>query len=112
MNLYQIQITRTAKQDLKEIVSYVSTQLKERGTAQKLYQAIRENVLKLDHMPERYPLYEDEPWHSCGLRKLLVNHYFAFYLVNHEQNRVQVIRVIYAGRDIATQLQETDWDNL
>lgn len=112
MKLYQVQITRTAKQDLKKIVSYIDTQLRERGTAQKLYRAIQEGVSQLDHMPERYPLYEEDPWHGYGLRKLLVDRYFAFYLVDHEKSRVQVVRVIYAGRDIAAQLQATDWDNL
>jgi len=112
MKRYQVQITRTAKQDLKDIVGYVSTQLQERRTAQKLYQSIRENVLGLDCMPERYPLWEDEPWHSYGLRKLLVTNYLVFYLVDHEKNCVRVVRVIYAGRDITAQLQETDWDNL
>lgn len=112
MKWYQVQITQTAKRDLKDIVSYVNTQLQERGTAQKLYQAFRESIRKLDYMPERYPLWEDEPWHSSGVRKLLINHYLVFYLVDHEQSCVRVVRVIYAGRDIAAQLQETDWSHL
>ena len=112
MRRYQVQITRTAKQDLKDIVSYVSIQLQERITARTLYQAIRENVLKLGFMPERYPLWEDEPWHSYGLRKLLVKHYLVFYLVDHEKSCVQVVRIIFAGRDITAQLRETDWNNL
>ena len=59
-------------------------------------------------MPERCPLLEDEPWRGRGLRKLLVKHYQVIYLVNREASRVQVARVIYAGRDISKQLRETD----
>lgn len=110
MKRYQVQITRTAKQDLRDVVSYVGTQLQEHRTAQKLYRMIRENMLNLDYMPERYPLWEDEPWHSYGVRKLLVNNYVVLYLVDHEIERVRVVRVIYAGRDISKLLEETEFE--
>lgn len=112
MTRYRVQIARAAKQDLKDIVSYIRFQLLEQGTAQRVYQAIREQIMGLDHMPERYPLWADEPWHSRGLRKLLVNHYVVLYLVDHEQGCVQVARIVYARRDIAAQLRETDWNDL
>jgi len=63
-------------------------------------------------MPERYPLWADEPWHSRGLRKLLVNNYVVIYFVDHDHGCVQVVRIVYAGRDIAAQLQKTGWNDL
>lgn len=111
MKKFQVQIAQSAKRDLKDIVSYICFQLQEQSTAKKLHQKIKEQILELDHMPERYPLWEDEPWHSRGLRKLLVKNYYVFYLVDHAQDCVRVVRVMYAGRDVTTQLQEMDQDD-
>lgn len=112
MRSYDVSITETAEQDLKSIVTYIRLQLKEPGTAQRVYQTIRNEILKLNHMPDRYPLWQDEPWQSRGLRKLLAANYLVLYLVNHDQSQVRVVRIMYAGRNIAAQLQETNWDLL
>lgn len=66
-------------------------------------------IRSLDEMPQRYKLYDDEPWHSRGLRTLPVNNYLIFYLADEEKAVVTVIRIIYGGRDISKQLSETQY---
>lgn len=61
----------------------------------------------LDEMPMRFRLYEDEPWHSRGLRFFPVDNYLVFYLPKEFTNTVDIIRIIYGGRDIRRQLSET-----
>ncbi|MEG3072496.1 MAG: hypothetical protein RQM92_18180 [Candidatus Syntrophopropionicum ammoniitolerans] len=34
----------------------------------------------LDEMPLRHKLYQNEPWHSKGLRVLPVDNYLVFYI--------------------------------
>lgn len=55
-------------------------------------------------MPERFRAYENEPWHSRGLRIMPVDHYCVLYIPDKEKAVVTIIRVMYGGRDIDAQL--------
>lgn len=61
----------------------------------------------LEQMPMRYRLYEEEPWHSQGLRFLPVDNYLIFYLPDETNNVANIIRIMYSGRDVKRQLSET-----
>lgn len=74
------------------------------GQIQRIFKMVRE----LDEMPMRFNLYEDEPWKSKGLRFVPVDNYLIFYLPIDETNTVSIVRIIYAGRDMNKQLQETE----
>lgn len=54
---------------------------------------ILEQVEKLDDMPNRFPLFEKEPWRSRGLRKLIIDNYIAFYYPNELVKEVVVFHV-------------------
>ena len=106
---YQIFYTDFARHDLKNIHRYISESLVEPEIAAKLTNKIMKEIRSLDEMPQRYKLYDDEPWHSRGLRTLPVNNYLIFYLADEEKAVVTVIRIIYGGRDISKQLSETQY---
>lgn len=57
-------------------------------------------------MPERYSAVEWEPWASMGMRKVPVDNYIVFYLVDTVKLTVTVIRVLYNGRDIEGIIQK------
>lgn len=108
MKQYRVEMADEANRDLRDIVLYIRDHYREPRTARKLYGEIKAQILELNQMPERYPLYQDKPWYSQGLRKMPVKNFLVFYLVNHEQSVVHVIRIMYAGRDIAAQLSPTE----
>ena len=60
----------------------------------------------LNQMPERFLRYEKEPWHSRGLRIIPVDNYCVFYIPDAGNAVVTIIRVMYGGRDIDTQLNK------
>ena len=64
-------------------------------------------VRKLDTMPRRYKLYEEEPWYCQELRYFSIDNYLVFYKVNDEIGKVYVVRIMYGGRDIRTQLNKS-----
>ena len=101
---YDVQITSSAKADLNTIYGYLAYQLLVPQIASKQYNRIKSAILGLSALPERFALYPDEPWHSRGLRKLVVDNYLVFYRVDNENNTVVVIRIMYGGRDIDRQL--------
>ena len=62
-------------------------------------------IMDLDHMPKRYRQYELEPWKSRGLRVALVDNYLVLYIPDDDTQVVTIIRVMYGGRDVDTQLK-------
>jgi len=106
--LWEIFYTTDAEQDLQGIHDYISGVLLEPVTAQNQSNRIMDAVESLDHMPLRYRLYDNEPWHSRGLRILPVDNYLVFYLPIESQKTVAIIRIMYGGRDIEAQLKETE----
>jgi plasmid stabilization system protein ParE len=51
-------------------------------------------------MPERYTPVDWEPWASMGMRRLPVDRYVVYYLVDQAAQLVSVVRIVYGGRDI------------
>ncbi len=107
---YQVEIGAQAQADILDIMRYIGETLQEPRTAGNLYQCLKEEIRSLDQMPERYPYETDDRLRELGIRKLLVKNYKILYLVNTESHRVQVARVIYAGRDISKLLEESEFE--
>ena len=105
---YKVMYTAGAKKDLRNIFRYISEELlapeNAAGQAERIMTAIR----KLDTMPNRNRLYEEEPWHSRGLRFFPVENYLVFYKTDDETEIVYVVRFMYGGRDVDKQLSQTE----
>ena len=102
--IYSVQITSRAESDLRAIYEYIAYDLQSVSNASRQLQRLEENILSLDQMPYRYPAYLEEPWHSRGLRVMSVDNYLVFYISDTAAQTVTVIRVMYGGRDISSQL--------
>ena len=105
---YKVMYTAVAKKDLQNIFRYISEGLlaPENATGQtgRIITAIR----KLGTMPNRNRLYEEEPWHSRGLRFFPVDNYLVFYKADDEAEMVYIVRIMYSGRDVHKQLSQTE----
>lgn len=51
-------------------------------------------------------IYNKEPWKSRGLHIVPVDNYCVFYIVNNGNMTVSIMRVMYGGRDIDSQLDK------
>ena len=101
---YTVILSRRAFADLDEIYDYIATELRSTQNTAAQLARLEENIYALDQMPERYRRYEKEPWHSRGWRIMPVDHYCVFYIPDHGHRVVNIIRVLYAGRDMETAL--------
>lgn len=104
MNVWKVVYTEQAEKGLLGIYEYIAFSLLELKIAGKQIKRIIEAVVKLNEVPFRCRLYEEEPWHSKGLRVLPVDNYLVFYLPFEAQGTVAIIRIMYGGRDIEKQL--------
>ena len=89
-----------AQDDVRAIFTYIAYELKAEQAARGQVDRIRDLVRKLDTLPGRHSMVDWEPWASLGVRKVPVDNYVVFYLVDDEKRVVTVIRVFYGGRDI------------
>jgi toxin ParE1/3/4 len=101
--------TNAAKADLYDIHSYIQNSLLEPITANRLYFRILDAGDSLDILPYRHPKYENEPWHSRGLRYKMIDNYMMFYIPLEEKVIVVILRIMYASRDIDSELGKTDY---
>ena len=99
--------TSKARQDLRNIYEYISFTLLVPDAAKNIVERIMTTVRTLESMPERNPLYKEEPWHSQGVRFVPVRNYLVFYTISNETETVSVSRIMFGGRDISHQLDET-----
>ena len=104
---WKINYTRYAREDLKAIYEYLAFELLVPDTASRQSDRIMKAVRTLDNMPERYKGYEEEPWKSQNLRYFPVDNYLVFYLPKKETGVINIVRIIYGGRDIRRQLEQT-----
>lgn len=102
---YKIILTKQADNDLRGIYEYIAFTLLEPEIAATQLDRIEKSTLSLDEMPERFKVFEKEPWYSRGLRQMPVDNFIVFYILNAEDETVTVIRVMYGGRDIDKQLK-------
>jgi toxin ParE1/3/4 len=93
--------------DLRVLYEYIAFILLEPETAAKQLERVEKAILSLDEMPERFPVFDKEPWYSRGIRKLFVNNFIVLYIAEFRYGIVTIIRIMYGGRDIDEQLKKT-----
>lgn len=58
------------------------------------------SIFALAEMSDRHTLCQEDPWHSRGLRKMVIGNYTAFYIIDLQTDTVVVVRVLYNGSNI------------
>ena len=87
--------TKSARQDLRSIYDYIAFSLFSPETARIISEKIMKTVRSLESMPERNPLYKEEPWRSQGVRFIPMQKYLIFYTINNDSETVSVVRIMY-----------------
>lgn len=104
MEEYKVQITDEALKDTGELYRYILLTLHSPGNAIGQYNRITDEILTLNKFPNRCRLVDFEPERSQGLRRMLVDNFSVFYIVQGKQ--VIVTSVLYSASDIEKRLKE------
>ncbi|MCM1107274.1 MAG: type II toxin-antitoxin system RelE/ParE family toxin [Blautia sp.] len=96
---YNIIYSPQAKDDIKNIYSYIAFELQVPDTARKQINRIREKIRSLDLMPARYGIVDWEPWQSMSMHKLLVDNFIVYYTAHSDTLIVTIIRIVYERMD-------------
>ncbi|MBQ7936850.1 MAG: type II toxin-antitoxin system RelE/ParE family toxin [Clostridia bacterium] len=101
---YSVKISAQAEEDIKGIYEYISFDLASQTNAFAQIGRLERGILSLSEFSERFALYQKEPWKTRGLRMMPQDNYLVFYIPEKDTATVNVVRVMYAGRDAEKQL--------
>ena len=104
--IYEVTTTDQADADLRGIYEYIAFELLSQDNAAGQLDRLEEHIIGLEEFPEKFRRYDKEPWHSRGLRVMPVDNYLVFYIPDRDACIVTVIRIMYAGRDVDSQLKD------
>lgn len=97
--MYKLEYLPVARQDMIEIVRYVSQELLNPTAADQLAMELIKAGGGIPRFPYSNPAYTPIRPLKREYRKLLVQNYFMFYWVDEVEKLVTVARVVYAKRD-------------
>ncbi len=107
---FDVRITDRAEDDLRSIYHYIAFHLRSAENAASVLDRLEQNIYSLEQMPERYRLYEEEPWQSRGVRRFPVGNCCVFYLPDPVSGTVDVLRVLFAGSDMDRIMADTAFE--
>ena len=103
---YKVKLTDHAVAQLQEAVIYISKVLQASTVAKHWAARVKKELASLSTMPARYPLTEDEPWHTEGVHKMSVENFLVYYWIDEEKKIVWITAIVYARRDQLRVLRE------
>jgi addiction module RelE/StbE family toxin len=98
INDYHLKIVPAAMDDLDDIYSYITNHLSNEDAAIHLMDRIESNIKRLKKFPLSCSLVRDDILREKGYRKLIIDHYVVFYLVDETKKQVNIMRVLYGKR--------------
>lgn len=103
MKRYTVEITNEALADMDQLYNHIAYVLQAPENAIDQYNRIADAILTLDTLAERIRIMESEPERSKEMRRLLVDNYSVFYVI--QRDKVIVTDVLYSASDIENRLK-------
>jgi len=98
-NSYSLKFTPKAGEDLEQIYSYISEKLFDITAANNLLEKIEHRIMRLKEFPCSCGLVSNKLLKSKGYRKLIVENYIVFHLVNESEKQVVIMRILYSAQN-------------
>ena len=97
--MYQLEFLPVARQDMTDIVRYISHELFNTIAAERLADEMIDAAERLTDFPYINAIHQSIKPLKREYRKLIVKNYIMFYWIDENKKHVTIARVIYARRD-------------
>ena len=97
--MYQLEFLPIARQDMTDIVRYISHELFNPTAAETLADEMIDAAERLTDFPYINAIYQSIKPLKKEYRKLIVKNYIMFYWIDEKEKRVTIARAIYARHD-------------
>ena len=96
---YQVRITETAKQDLREIAFYIAERSMDNEIAKRFVIELREQCNRLVEFPQGGAIPKDRILRSFDFRYIVHKDYLIFYSIDEVQKIVNVLAIFNSKKD-------------
>lgn len=108
MKSYRIIVTPDAIDNMAELRAYIADILMAPDAALRHIRLIRREIATLRELPARIAPVDEEPWHSRGIRFLIVKNFCVYYRIDEATETVYILNVVYNKRDQLRILAQMD----
>lgn len=103
--MYNLEFLPSAREDMVEIVRYISKDLHNPAAAERLASLLVEAAERAAQFPYANPAYFPVRPLKREYRKIVVENYLMFYWVDEEKKRITLAHVTYGRRDYQGRLE-------
>ena len=96
---YKVRYTPLAYEDLEETDAYITETLCNPEAALTLLNKIEKSISRLRLYPYVGSEVSDAYLGARGYRKLIVENYLVFYLIDEDEKAVVIMRILYGSRE-------------
>ena len=96
---FKIKITEQAEIELDNVFLYISQVFSAKGTANIAVNKIVKGIMQLSEMPHSAPLLSKLEYTEYGIRKLVIDQYGIFYIINEKLKQVEIIHILHGAQD-------------
>jgi addiction module RelE/StbE family toxin len=96
---YSLFFTPKAYDDIDQIYTYISGKLYSEIAAKTLMGKIESSIMRLKDFPYSCNYVQDDYLKNKGYRKLVVESYIVFYIVNEDKSQVIIMRILYGAQN-------------
>ena len=94
---YTYEFTKNGENSLREIALYISDNLKNNSAALKFIDTVSDKLEKICMFPQSYPPFSED---TQDIKKVIVDNYKLFYIIQEDKQLISVLKILYAGMDI------------
>lgn len=95
---YSVHFTKFAMNDLDDIYLYISKELFAESAAEALLNRLENSIMQLKEFPKLGSRLTDQYLRMKGYRRIIIDSYIIFYIVNEQKKRVIIMRILYGKR--------------
>ena len=99
MKKYSIEFSKEAKKDLIDIYSYIKYNLQDDNNTNNFIENLKSEINDLKEYPTSHPIIDYGLIRRLKIRKIIVNDYIVFYIVDDDKDKVQIVRIMYGKQN-------------
>ena len=99
MKKFEVEVSKTAEQDLENIISYLRYDLAGDIIADKYKILFKQALKELENIAGSMPILDEQLTGYQNIRKINVRNYIIFYIIDEENNKVFVVRIGHSFMD-------------
>lgn len=103
--MYKLEILPIAKNDMDNIIYYISNHLQNPTAAKKIAQEFVNQARSITEFPYQFSVYRPVGPLKYEYRNIKVKNFLMFYIINEENKIITIVRILYQKRNISKILE-------